>query len=84
MTIQELRKLYDAQPFRPFDMYLADGRKIPVKHPEFAALSPRGDTVVVYQTDGSFDIVDLFLITTLRVNGRKPLRGRRSRTDRRR
>jgi hypothetical protein len=67
MTIQEIRKLYDARPFRPFDIHTADGRKSRVAHPEFMATAPAARTVVVYQTDGSFDIIDLLLVAGLRV-----------------
>jgi hypothetical protein len=67
MTIEALRKLYDAQPFRPFVMHLADGREIAVSHREFMAAAPSGRTVVVYQPDDSFDIIDLLLVTSLKV-----------------
>ena len=40
MTIEQLRKFYDAQPFKPFVMHLADGRAIPVMHREFMASAP--------------------------------------------
>lgn len=78
MTIRDIRKLYEAHPFRPFDIYMADGRKVRVKHPEFMATAPAARTVVVYQADGSFDIIDLLLVTALKVqsNG-KP--GKKSR-----
>ena len=78
MTIQEIRKLYDARPFRPFDIHTADGRKIRVAHPEFMATAPAARTVVVYQTDGSFDIIDLLLVAGLRVqaNGTAGKKGR--------
>ena len=42
MTIEQLRKFYDAQPFKPFVMHLADGRAIPVMHREFMASAPSG------------------------------------------
>jgi hypothetical protein len=29
MTIDQIRRLYEAQPFRPFTMHLADGRQLP-------------------------------------------------------
>ena len=35
MTIEKLKSVYLAQPFRPFVLHLADGRQIPVQHPEF-------------------------------------------------
>ena len=67
MTIQQIRHLYDAQPFRPFVLHLADGRAIPVQHREFLAAAPSGRTLIVYQSDDSFNIVDLLLVTDLEV-----------------
>ena len=67
MTIEQVRILYDAEPFQPFVMHLADGRRIPVAHREFMASAPSGRTVVVYQPDDSFNIVDLLLVTDLEV-----------------
>ena len=73
MTISEFRNLLGAQPFRAFAIHLADGRSIPVKHREFALPSPSGWTVIVYQPDDSFDIIDMLLVTSLTVNGKKHL-----------
>jgi hypothetical protein len=67
MTIEELRNLYDAQPFQSFTLHLADGRQIPVHHREFMIISPSGRTVIVYQPDDSFNIVDRLLVTALEV-----------------
>lgn len=65
MAIEQLRNLYNAQPFVPFIMHLADGRKIPVRSREFMASAPNGRTVIVYQPDNTFNIVDLLLVTDL-------------------
>ncbi len=70
MTIEQLRNLYQAQPFQPFVLHLADGREIPVQHREFLAPSPSGRTVIVYQPDDSFNIVDVLLVTALEVKPR--------------
>jgi hypothetical protein len=67
MTIEQLRNLYNAQPFQPFIMHLVDGRQIPVQHREFIATAPSGRTVVVYQPDETMNIVDLLLVTDLEV-----------------
>lgn len=67
MTIEQLRKLYQAEPFRPFVMHLADGRQIPVLHPEFIASAPSGRTITVYQPDDTANIIDLLLVTDLEV-----------------
>jgi hypothetical protein len=65
MTIDPVRNLYEAVPFRPFVMHLADGREIPVVHHDFIIASPSGRTVIVYQPDESFNVVDLLLVTDL-------------------
>ena len=65
MTIEQLRTFYSAQPFQPFVMHLADGRSIPVLHPEFMASAPSGRTVTVYQPDDTLNVIDLLLVTDL-------------------
>ncbi|HEY2952075.1 MAG TPA: hypothetical protein VGK40_05810 [Verrucomicrobiae bacterium] len=67
MTIDQIRQLYDAQPFQPFLIHLADGRQLAVKHREFLASAPSGRTIIVYQPDDSFNIVDVMLVTDLEV-----------------
>jgi hypothetical protein len=67
MTIDTIRQLYEARPFQPFTIHLADGRQIVVEHPEFMARAPSGRTVVVYQPNDSFNIIDLLLVTDLEV-----------------
>ena len=80
MTAKEFRNVFEAQPFQPFTIFLADGRHIPIQHQEFAMLSPTGRTLIVYQEDDSFQVVDLMLATGLEVNGaggrRRPRRHR--------
>ena len=67
MTLEHVRTLYDASPFRPFTLHLADGRAIPVQHREFLASAPSGRTVIVFQPDDSFNIIDLLLVTDVEV-----------------
>lgn len=77
MTIDPIRKLHDAQPFRSFVIHLADGREIPVHHPDFLAFAPSGRKVFVYQTGDDFNIVDLLLVTDLEVKSVKNSHRRR-------
>jgi hypothetical protein len=72
MTIERVRELYDAEPFRPFVLHLADGREIPVLHREFIMTAPSGRTVFVMQPDDSLNIIDLLLVTDVEIrrNGR--------------
>jgi hypothetical protein len=65
MTIQELRNLYSAQPFRPFVIHLADGRAIPVHHREFMMTVPSGRTIFVAQPDDTVNIIDLLRVTDI-------------------
>ena len=65
MTIEKLREIYSAQPFRPFVIHLADGRKVPVHHRDFIMSVPSGRTIVVAQPDDTLNMIDLLLITDL-------------------
>jgi len=67
MTVEQVRTLYNAQPFQPFTMHLADGRSLVVHHREFLSFSASGRTVIVNQPDDSFNIVDLLLVTDLAI-----------------
>ena len=77
MTVEQLRTVLRAASFRPFTIYLADGRQIPVRHPDFLAQSPTGRTIIVYQEDDTFSIVDLLLVTELKVHNGSPARSRK-------
>ncbi len=65
MTIDRLRVAYNAQPFQPFVMHLADGREVPVVHREFIMAAPSGRTVIVVQPDDTVNIIDLLRVTDL-------------------
>ena len=71
MTIEQLRKMHQTRPFQPFGVHLADGRSLPVEHPEFLALTPPGRTIGIGLADGTIEVVDLLLVTSLkpRANG---------------
>jgi len=59
VTIEKLRELYDATPFQPFVIHLADGRQLPVHHRDFMMAAPSGRTIVVMQPDDSLNIIDV-------------------------
>jgi len=78
MQMKELQKVYKAQPFEPFVIHIADGRKVRVDHPDFMALSPAGRSTVVYDKSGGFEIIDVLLISSLKVvNGKTRTRTRK-------
>jgi hypothetical protein len=65
MTIEQIRSIYEAQPFRPFVIHLADGRQVPVHHRDFIMAVPSGRTLFVCQPDDTVNIIDLPLVTDL-------------------
>jgi hypothetical protein len=67
MTIERIRELHSAKPFRPFILHLADGREIQVRHQEFMAMGPGGRTIVIFHQDDSLNIVDLLLVTDVEI-----------------
>ena len=78
VTFEEIKKLYYAAPFRPFDIVLTNGRQVRVDHPEFMALSPDEDVVVVFEPDGHLTI-DVPLIIGVKEfrNGARPRKRKR-------
>jgi len=64
MTIDQVRRLHQAQPFQPFRIHLADSRALDVTHPELMAINEPGRTIVIAH-EGVFEIVDLLLVTSL-------------------
>jgi hypothetical protein len=81
MTTEQLRNMHLERPFQPFDIHLADGRSLAVEHPEFLSQSPTGRTVAIGLPDGTHEVVDLLLVTSLktRPNGGVPARRSRER-----
>jgi hypothetical protein len=63
MTANEIREHIVTQPFRPFWIHVADGRRIAVRARDFILISPQGRQVDVYQPDDAHDILDIFHIT---------------------
>ena len=60
------------QPFRAFTIRMADGRAFEVPHRDFVAMSPTGRTVIVYQENENFSVLDLLLMTELHVANGHP------------
>lgn len=63
MDIAGLREALHKQPFEPFAIRLADGRSLPVPHPDFVALTPR--RAIVGAEDDSWAVVEPLVIVSL-------------------
>lgn len=69
MTHSKLREAMHTRPFRPFIIYLADGREFRVHHPDFVAVSPSGREASVFLENDEYQIIDLFLVTGIGFDG---------------
>ncbi len=63
MDLQGIRDALRRRPFRTFSVRLADGRDIPVTHPEAVALGQR--RILVVHPDDSWSVVEPLLIVSL-------------------
>jgi hypothetical protein len=59
MTIEDIRKFRNAEPFRPFQLVLSDGRKLLVREPEKIGLSPNGRSLGVYAERDSLHFLEI-------------------------
>jgi hypothetical protein len=66
MSVNDLRELYSAEPFAPFEIVLTNGATVAVAHPEFMMFSPDYRTVHVADLhDGSTKRIDTKMIIAL-------------------
>ena len=65
MVALAVRNLLHAAPFVPFTVYVADGRAIRVRHPDFATLTQGGGLLIVNTGEDDFEIINVSLITRL-------------------
>jgi hypothetical protein len=63
MDIQGVREALHREPFQPFSIRLADGRSLPVPHPDFVAVGKR--RLVVIDEDDGWSFVEPLLIVSL-------------------
>jgi hypothetical protein len=84
MTVQDLDDVWKAVPFRPFTICLADTRQIHVPHPDFLSRPPKskGSTVIVYGEGDGFTVLDLKLVTQLKIEDQSSSGSRRRRSTR--
>jgi hypothetical protein len=65
MRIDAIRAALHEQPFRPFTLRLADGRELPVPHPDFVAILGRTAVVASPRLDDSYSVVEPLLIVSI-------------------
>ncbi len=66
MKIDELKKAKDQRPFQPFQVRMADGRELEVRHPDAVAWDPDTPRIALFVVPGGrWEVVDVALITSL-------------------
>ena len=75
MHLNGIRDALRRKPFKRFTIRLADGRGLPVPHPDYVAVGNR--RIVVIAPDDSWTVVEPLLIVSLDYNGKRPLAGKR-------
>jgi hypothetical protein len=67
VDLEGVREALHREPFRPFEICLADGRRLPIPHPDFVAVGKR--RIIVIQPDDSSLMIEPLLIGSLGCNG---------------
>jgi hypothetical protein len=72
MSVNELKYLLDAVPFRPFTVHMPSDTSYRVPHPDFALLNPNDRTMLVVgdQSD-AVEILEVPLITRVDVEAER-------------
>jgi hypothetical protein len=63
MDLNSIRSALQEKPFRPLDLCLADGRRVPIAHPEFVAMNNR--VVIVLDEDSYSTTIEPLLIVSV-------------------
>jgi hypothetical protein len=70
MTIDELVAVHDGRPFRPFTIYLADGRHLTIPTAAFMAPKPTSPWAFVWHVkDNGYTLVNVSSIVRLEFEG---------------
>lgn len=78
MTAEAVKEMLEAAPFVPLVVHLPDRPPMRVPHPDFAHLSPKGKTMIVWVENGEgFRIIDVALVTELEPERESPKKRRR-------
>jgi hypothetical protein len=73
MKVDLIREALHREPFEPFIFRLADGRALPVPHPDFVAVGQRR-VIVVAEDDSSSAIEPLMIVSIDHNKGRSTSR----------
>ena len=61
--LNEIRRLLNLRPFKPFVIHLTNGLELPVPTEDHAAFSPTGGHLVIFENDGTANLLSALHIT---------------------
>ena len=64
--LNEIRRLPGLRPFKPFVIHLTNGLALPVLAEDHAAFSPAGGHLVIFENDGTANLLSALHITHVR------------------
>lgn len=67
MDIDDLRKMRDRAPFRPFEVHLSNGQILAVEHPESMSLPEDEKELFVIWTKRDWNLLDATQVARVRV-----------------
>lgn len=80
VNVEELKRLYEAKPFRPFEIILDDGTRIVIPTPEVVGWSADARTLAFPLGMDAIDWVDFARVSIIRqIKGSTPARKKGSR-----
>ena len=68
MTVDQVRRVREQAPFKPFTLFLSDQRRFEIRHPDFLWVVPTGRALGVAHDDGTAEFIDPLHITTLKMS----------------
>ena len=71
MSFDVIKGFIERAPFRAFDIHLNDGRNVRVHHREMFSAGPTGREFVVWNPDGSPNVIDLDSVTSIALPSRQ-------------
>ncbi len=77
MTVETIRRIHEARPFRPFNLFIADRRRLYVPHPECLwVLCNVGRTIFIEAEPDAPEFVDLLLVASIKLDALRGGNGR--------
>jgi hypothetical protein len=66
VQLEPLLRFLLAQPFRRFDLFLTDGRRVPITHPESASVYVGGLGLWIVRASGQIEFIEGDAVASVR------------------